>query len=1102
MKKTHFMCAIMAASLIMPHKTKAQSPDGNYVMCHTMLDSKGKSDCMALQYYDGLGRPTQTADRGAGNGAGYVHTLVEYDHLGRETARWIQIRNDSSGELSKEAFSSALGGTHGCSATTYDALSRPVFVSTPGQAWNEAGKGIKKNHVTNGNDVKRYAIENGSSLSQSYYPACSLTGEETIDEDGHSVIVFKDLMNNVVLERRNGSNNTYYVYNDKCQLAFVLPPAVDSLAAGRVSPDVIGMYAYKYEYDDHGRCTKKTFPGCKYTQYWYDIYGRTAYMQDGRMRDAGKYRFYFYDSLNRLAVQGICDGLPSNTESLHADADYETGDSYVGHTGYKVKNGHIPSNMQVEIVNYYDNYDFLANSAVCTNHIGPANLSDTCHANATSLLTGRIVSTSSGDFLCSAIYYNEKGNQIAMRETVLGGGTICTATHYTFTDKPDTISKTLTKNGVTRTTKLTCAYDSTTDKLSFQRHNYNNKGDVTISSYEYDELGRVKSEYKHDGNIANTFRYDIHGWATNIRSEVSASDSLLFDEAIHYADGPGAHCYNGNISCTKHITHDHPMGTNTFYAYKYCYDKLGRLTKAHYGYGPTNHPVYMDFNMLDEEVTYDANSNIMSLVRHGAYGDGVIDNLTYSYKGNRIYGIHDSAQNVLSAGFYDFKDNKIKVPNAPEYGYDDCGSITYDTNKGVTRIEYDFSGNPTRIQLADYNVTEYVYSADGRLLKSIHRTAVPQGRLLNLGETHQLTASETFSIDSTEYINDFEFKNGTLSMCKFDGGYMAPPFNNSTYRYYITDHLGNNSLVVNGCGDVLQATHYYPFGSIHNTSKGQGCQTYKYCNKEFDEMHGLNTYDYGARQYDPATCRFTSMDPLCERSYHITPYAYCGGNPVNRVDPDGQDWYVHNGQRKWFNSISHKYMDSSKNLWTNIGRTYVNPATGAYYSLFGQVYSKDNKDLNAIKTIDAYVQSYARYLANYEESNEVSAYSKVTATCSSELPSQPTIRANMYKYEKSNWWEKIFEEKNNHIFSYGGNAHNALVRMPEDNRWITNGQILQDDMNTANYFGNRFSGKGIWLRNNGNFEIVTIIFSKEIGIRNNSFFNKLIKSWENGKWNQ
>ena len=54
-------------------------------------------------------------------------------------------------------------------------------------------------------------------------------------------------------------------------------------------------------------------------------------------------------------------------------------------------------------------------------------------------------------------------------------------------------------------------------------------------------------------------------------------------------------------------------------------------------------------------------------------------------------------------------------------------------------------------------------------------------------------------------------------------------------------------------------------------------------------MQGLNLYDYSARQYDPAVCQFTSIDPLCEKYYHISPYIYCGGNPVNRIDPDGMD---------------------------------------------------------------------------------------------------------------------------------------------------------------------------------------------------------------------
>ncbi len=37
---------------------------------------------------------------------------------------------------------------------------------------------------------------------------------------------------------------------------------------------------------------------------------------------------------------------------------------------------------------------------------------------------------------------------------------------------------------------------------------------------------------------------------------------------------------------------------------------------------------------------------------------------------------------------------------------------------------------------------------------------------------------------------------------------------------------------------------------------------------------------------------FTSVDPLAEKYYSISPYAYCGGNPVNRIDPDGRYFQV------------------------------------------------------------------------------------------------------------------------------------------------------------------------------------------------------------------
>ncbi len=48
------------------------------------------------------------------------------------------------------------------------------------------------------------------------------------------------------------------------------------------------------------------------------------------------------------------------------------------------------------------------------------------------------------------------------------------------------------------------------------------------------------------------------------------------------------------------------------------------------------------------------------------------------------------------------------------------------------------------------------------------------------------------------------------------------------------------------------------------------------------------TYDYGARQYNPVLARWDRVDPLCEKYYSISPYAYCGNNPVNRVDKDGR----------------------------------------------------------------------------------------------------------------------------------------------------------------------------------------------------------------------
>jgi hypothetical protein len=56
-------------------------------------------------------------------------------------------------------------------------------------------------------------------------------------------------------------------------------------------------------------------------------------------------------------------------------------------------------------------------------------------------------------------------------------------------------------------------------------------------------------------------------------------------------------------------------------------------------------------------------------------------------------------------------------------------------------------------------------------------------------------------------------------------------------------------------------------------------------------MHGLDTYDYGARQYNPILARWDRIDPLAEEYYDVSPYVYCVNNPVNAIDPDGRKGY-------------------------------------------------------------------------------------------------------------------------------------------------------------------------------------------------------------------
>ena len=133
-------------------------------------------------------------------------------------------------------------------------------------------------------------------------------------------------------------------------------------------------------------------------------------------------------------------------------------------------------------------------------------------------------------------------------------------------------------------------------------------------------------------------------------------------------------------------------------------------------------------------------------------------------------------------------------------------------------------------------------------------------------------------------------KNHRTGKSLYDGGYITFEDSTPKYHFYVQDHLGNNRLVVSQTGAVEQQAQYYPSGAIMTSiSEGISQQPYLYSGKELDRMHALDWYDFGARHYDAALLRWHSIDPLCEKYYHISPYVFCANNFINAVDKDGRE---------------------------------------------------------------------------------------------------------------------------------------------------------------------------------------------------------------------
>lgn len=904
-------------ALCVPFLLYAQSKKQNYIKETVHLDTNGAS-IENVSYYNGLGNLSEIVSTASGT-SDNVYTFKTYDSKGRESKNFYPTPIGSGLDFKDyysfvSASSNYYNDEYAFKQNYYDDADHIVREDVAGNNWHAHSAHNECSYETNtlSDKVIRYDAD---PIAKSYYPEGCLEKESAKDADGNEVVIFKDLDGNTILERRN-QGDTYYVYDKLGQLRYILSPQYQE-------KEDLAAYAYQYDYDKCGNLVRKTLPGSQYTQYWYDKEGLLAYEQDALLRDKGLYRFYLYDRFDRVVLVGTTTSCNTNIKNAKLNVSFSSQNGGIANSGYafygNTSNFSKGSNVSLEKAYYYDSYDFL--SGAFKDDFAP--ISPSQKGGCNDLLAGSIIKTSNGQFLFTVNSYDPKGNLINTSTKGLKGYTSKVSNTYSLTNKLVTSDAELdVKYGELLKISLTNEY-STRNNLLISKKLILSHGEGTESSstlnYMYDATNRLSQIVRPEqyGNVS--YSYDVHGWPVKIESN-------SFKEELSYSDGVGTPCYNGNISSLKWSNSNYSEKRG----YKFHYDRLNRLTEANYGEGESLSNAGDNFK---ESVNYDLNGNITSLERHGKKQDGtygVIDKLNVSLNGNQIVNISDAADKIVYEGALDFEPASDGISSCK---YNDFGALISDTGRGITMIEYDNNKNPIRIQFSNGNVTKYIYSAEGTKLRTIYYTAMPNINVPD-GCTHELDASEIQTTDSLDFLmeGNLILKNGRINKYLFEGGYCgiakpAPPFSlyedgsdseiseeeqkayeerrkewtkavealNATdvfnFYYYNKDHLGNNREVIDFGGKICQVINYYPFGtpfSDQSTTLQADFQPYKYNGKEFDMMHGLNTYDYGARQYNPIVPTWDRIDPLCENFGYMSPYNYCLDNPVNTTDQDGE----------------------------------------------------------------------------------------------------------------------------------------------------------------------------------------------------------------------
>jgi RHS repeat-associated protein len=251
----------------------------------------------------------------------------------------------------------------------------------------------------------------------------------------------------------------------------------------------------------------------------------------------------------------------------------------------------------------------------------------------------------------------------------------------------------------------------------------------------------------------------------------------------------------------------------------------------------------------------------------------------------------------LAAGWYtNSYDYSTAIPHAvtsvdrvnfsDSFTYDENGNMICRIENGVT-YSHNYNSENRASSIAKRNgdcttgtiieAWSFVYDGDGNRVTTAHFTGT--------SETPDSTTRYFFggSLESTDGAvkRYYSFAGQTVAMKE-----------GSTFKYFVSDHLGSTSLVLSASGTILEQQRYLPFGaprtipSFNNITSTDFTYTGQ---RQLDSGMG-GIMDYKARFYSPYINRFLQPDtiiPDLSNPQSWNRYSYVRNNPVRYNDPTG-----------------------------------------------------------------------------------------------------------------------------------------------------------------------------------------------------------------------